>query len=80
MPVPVVDFKQNLVVFSRNVRFYNRTRILKVVLEGGEAEVIAVETMSALPVRTKVAMALAVIPRQGFKSIRTGEVNIPVTD
>ena len=80
VPVPSVDFKQNLVVFSRNVRFYNRTRILMVVLEGGEAEVVAMETMSALPVQTKVAMALAVIPRQGVRSIRAGEVTIPVAD
>ena len=41
--IPTVDFKRNLVVFSRNVDFYNRTQILKVTLNGGGAEILAME-------------------------------------
>jgi hypothetical protein len=76
--VPEVDFGKNLVVFSRNVEFYNRIRILKVMLKDGAVEVVAMETMSAIPVEDKVAMALAVIPRAHVKSIQTGSGQLPV--
>jgi hypothetical protein len=76
---PQVDFRKNIVVFSRNVDFYNRTRILKVMLKDGVAEVIAMETMSAIPVESKVAMAMAVIPRAHVQYIQTGQVRLPVS-
>ncbi len=76
--VPEIDFNKHLVVFSRNVRFYNRTSIAKVVLKGEIAEVIAIETRSAIPIEDKVAMAMAVIPREGVKFIQTGNDRIPI--
>jgi len=77
--MPEVDFSKKLVVFSRNVDFYNRTRILKVMLKDGAAEVVAMETMSAIPIADKVAMAMAVIPRAGVKTIQTGSERFPVS-
>jgi hypothetical protein len=77
--VPAVDFGKEIVVFSRNVVFYNRTSIAKVTLYDGVAEVIAIETVSSLPIEDKVAMALAVIPRAGVKFIQTGDERVPVT-
>ncbi len=76
--VPDVDFGRNLVVFTRNVEFYNRTNILKVTLKEGVAEILAMETMSALPVEEKVAMALAEIPRAGVRFLKAGEERIPM--
>jgi hypothetical protein len=76
--VPTVNFRKQMVVFHRNVSFYNRTRIFKVTLREGVAEVLAAETMSAIPITDKVAMALAVIPRAGVKAIQAGTVRIPV--
>jgi hypothetical protein len=76
--VPAVNFRKQLVVFHRNVNFYNRTGIVRVTLKDGVADVLAAETMSALPVTDKVAMALAVIPRAGVKAIQAGTVRIPV--
>lgn len=76
--IPEVDFSQNIVVFSRNVVFYNRTNIFKVALKNGVAEVLAMETMSAMPIEDRAAMALAVIPRAGVKFIRVGEEQLPV--
>jgi hypothetical protein len=76
---PQVDFRKNMVVFSRNVDFYNRTRILKVMLKDGVAEVIAMETMSAIPIESKVAMAMAVIPRAHVQYIQTGQARLPVS-
>ncbi len=76
--IPAVDFNHNLVVFSRNVDVYNRTTIMKVVLADGGLEVLAVETMSAMPIEDKAAMALAVVPRAGVKFIREGDQQIPV--
>jgi hypothetical protein len=78
--IPAVDFKRNLVVFSRNVDFYNQTRIFKITLSGSSAEIMAMETMSAMPIEDKVAMAMAVIPRTGVKFIRAGAQQIPVPD
>jgi hypothetical protein len=78
--IPGVDFKQNLVIFSRNVDFYNRTRIMKAVLAGGDLEILAMETMSAMPIEDQAAMAMAVIPRAGVKFILAGDARVPVTD
>jgi hypothetical protein len=76
--VPEVDFSQNIVVFTRNVDFYNRTNIFKVTLKNGVAEVLAMETMSALPIEDRAAMALAVIPRAGVEFIRVGTGQVAV--
>ena len=71
--VPQVDFRSDLVVFARNVHFYNRTRIAKVQMKDGALEVLAAETMSAAPIEDQVAMALGVISRQGVIAVKTGE-------
>jgi hypothetical protein len=78
-PVPEVDFGKHLIVFTRNVEFYNRTSILKVTLKEGFAEILAMETMSAQPVEEKVAMALAEIPQAGVRFLRAGDERIPVS-
>ena len=78
--LPVVDFSKNIIVFARNIQFYNRTSIFKVTLQGGTAEIFAMETMSALPIEEKVAMAMAVIPRAGIKAIQAGSEKIQVMD
>ena len=78
-PVPEVDFGTQIVVFYRNVTFYNRTNIVKIPLRDGIAEIIAIETRSALPIEDKVAMAMVVIPRAGVKFIQAGNERIPVT-
>lgn len=76
--VPEVDFSKYLVVFSRNIRFYNRTSIAKVVLKDNIAEIIAVQTLSAMPIEEKLAMTIAVIPREGVRFIRAGKERVPV--
>jgi hypothetical protein len=78
--MPEVDFKTHLVIFARNVDFYNRTSIGMVKLTGGILEIMAMETMSAMPIEDKVAMALAVIPRAGVEFIQAGKKSIPVPD
>lgn len=78
--VPEVGFTENLVVFSRNRQFYNRTSVVKVVLADGVAEVLAIETKSAMPIGDNVAMAMAVIPREGIRFIQSGEEQIRVAD
>jgi hypothetical protein len=76
--VPAVDFRKNLVVFTRNVKFYNRKAITKVTLLDGIMEVQGIETMTSVPVTNKVAMALAEVPRQGVKTLRAGDKFIAV--
>jgi hypothetical protein len=78
--LPVVDFSKNIVVFTRNIQFYNRTSILKVTLQEINAEIFAMETMSAMPIEEKVAMAMAVIPRTGIIAIQSGTEKIQVMD
>jgi hypothetical protein len=76
--VPTVDFGKHIVVFSRNLEFYNRTSIAKVTLRDGVAEIIAIETRSAAPIENKVAISLAVVPRQGVVFLEAGERRITV--
>jgi hypothetical protein len=76
--LPAVDFSQNIVVFTRNTVFYNRTLILKVALQDDTADILAMETMSAIPIEEKVAMAMAVIPREGIRAILAGTEKIRV--
>jgi hypothetical protein len=77
--VPEVDFSKHLVVFSRNVSFYNRTSIAKVTLKDGVADFLAIETLSSMPIEDKAGMAMAVIPRDGVKFIiQAGGAGIPV--
>jgi hypothetical protein len=77
-PLPEVDFKKNLVIFSRNTVYYNRTSIARVTLKDGAIEVLSMETMTSLPVEDKVAIGLAVIPRDGVALIKTGDKLLPV--
>lgn len=77
-PVPVVDFDKHIVVFVRNVDFYNQTRIGRTSIEDGVLDVLAMETMSALPIEDRVAMALAVVPREGVRFIQLGPTRVPV--
>ena len=76
--VPAIDFDANLVLFARNTQFYNRISIGRVNVDNGFAEVLAMETMSAHPIEDRVAMSLAVIPRQEIKFIRWGDSLIEV--
>jgi hypothetical protein len=78
-PLPEVNFGTQMVVFYRNVAFYNRTNIVKITLRDGNAEIVAIETRSALPIEDKVAMSVVVIPRAGVNFIQVGSERIPVT-
>jgi len=75
---PAIDFGRHLVIFARNTQFYNRTAIIKVKVKSGVAEVMAMETLSALPIEEKVAMSMAVVAREGITAIQAGETIIPI--
>jgi hypothetical protein len=76
--VPEIDFETTLVVFARNTQFYNRISIGKVNVTNGVAEVLAMETMSAMPIEDELAMSLAVVERRGITAIQAGDQNVPV--
>ncbi len=76
--VPKIDFKANLVLFARNTQFYNRISIGKVNVTNGVAVVLAMETMSSMPIENKVAMSLGVVARQGITAIQSRDEIIPV--
>jgi hypothetical protein len=75
---PALDFGKNLVVFARNVDLYRRTLIAKVTLTAGVAAIVDVGTASESPLEDKVAIALALIPRDGIEFIQRGKERIPV--
>lgn len=77
--VPQVNFDANLVVFTRNIAFYNHINILKITLNDGVADIIAMETRSAQPIEDHVAMAMAAIPRKGIKYILAGQERVPIS-
>jgi acid phosphatase (class A) len=76
--VPEIDFKANQVLFARNTQFFNRISIGKVRVKDGVAEVLAMETMSAMPIEDKVAMSLVVVPRKGIVALQAGNEKIPI--
>ena len=76
--LPAIDFNKNIALFTRNIQFYNRQNILKVTLKDGTAEIITMETMSAIPIEEKVAMTMAVIPREGIRDIQAGPKKVRV--
>jgi hypothetical protein len=77
-PEPVIDFDHNLVIFVRNIQYYNRISIGKIVVKNGVAEVIAMETLSARPIEDKVALSMALVSRKGIKGIqaRNGVIQV----
>jgi len=76
--VPEIDFKTNLVLFARNTQFYNRISIGKVNAANGVAELLAMETMSAMPIEDKVAMSIVVVARKGITAIQAGDKIIAI--
>ena len=75
---PAIDFDRQLVIFCRNISFYNRLSIGRITLDKGVAELLAMETMSARPLEDKAAMALAVVPRSGVTFIKGNGSLLPV--
>ena len=47
---PDVDFNENLVIFVRNIQYFNRIMIGSIILEDGVVNVMAMETLSARPI------------------------------
>ena len=76
--LPKIDFNSNLILFARNTRFFNRISIGRVKVTNGVAEVIAMETMSAMPIEDKVAMSLVLVSRKGMTVLKTGGENIVI--
>lgn len=76
--VPKIDFRVNLVLFARNTQFYNSIGIGKVNVTNGVAEVLAIETMSAMPIEDKVAMSIVVVAREGISGIQVGDEVISI--
>jgi hypothetical protein len=77
--LPQVDFNKNLLVFVRNVKLYQHTLVEKVTLKDGVAEIVAAEPLTpAQPIEDRVAIGLAVIPREGLKFIQADKEQIPV--
>ena len=75
---PGIDFEENLIIFVRNIHYYNRIQIGKIKLENGVAEVLAMETLSARPIEDVVAISMAVVSRKGITGIqaRDGVVKV----
>ena len=75
--VPEIDFTTNMVLFARNIQFYNRISIGKVSVKDGVAEVLA---MSAIPIEDRVAMSLVVVDSEGINGLKVGKGIINISD
>ncbi|MDH3330448.1 MAG: hypothetical protein OEM01_14555 [Desulfobulbaceae bacterium] len=78
--VPEIDFKTNLILFARNTQFYNRISIGRVNVKDGAAELLAMETLSAMPIEDKVAISMVLVERRNIKAVRTAEDLVPIAD
>ena len=77
-PVPRIDFNSKLVLYVRNTQYFNRVSIAKVSVEEGVAELLTMETLSAIPIEDKVAISMVAISRRGIEAVQTGKGAIPV--
>ncbi len=50
----------------------------RVTLLDGTLEIQGIKTMTSVSVTNKVALAMAEVPRQGVKTLRSGDTFIPV--
>lgn len=75
---PMVDFERQFVVFQRNVRHYGHTAISRVLMQNGVVEIVAPPEATSIPVVDKVAMFLAVIPRDGVTAVQVDASAMPV--
>jgi hypothetical protein len=78
--LPEVDFNTSLVLFVRNTQFYNRISIGRVIVSGGISELLAMETLSAVPIEGKVGMAMVAVPRRGIAAVRSADAVLPLKD
>jgi hypothetical protein len=78
--VPEIDFTTNMVLFARNIQFYNRISIGKVSVKDGVADVLAMETLSAMPIEDRLAMSLVVVARDGINGLRIGDGIIKISN
>ena len=67
--IPAVDFGKHLIVYYRNVDFYNRASIAKIILKGDVIEILAMNTLSSRPIEDKVALSMAVIARSSITGL-----------
>lgn len=78
--LPVVDFSSQIVLFTKNTVFYNRLSIAQVLRKGDALTILAMETMSAMPITDKVAISLAVIKRDDVQFIEAGGQRLVIGD
>jgi len=57
-----------------------RISIAKVSVKDGVAEVLAMETMSVMPIEDRVAMSLVVVARDGINGLRVDNGIIKISD
>jgi hypothetical protein len=78
--VPEIEFKTNIVLFARNTEFYNRISIGRVNVKNGVAELLAMETMSAMPIEDKVAMSMVLVAKKGIEGLKAGDDIIQISN
>lgn len=76
--LPSVDFSKHIVVFTRNVQFYNNLSILTVTLTENTAEIGVLKTMSTRMIEDRAVLAMAVIPRGNITTIKLGDSTVAV--
>ena len=78
MKLPEVDFKKNMVVFARNIRFVNRIIGLTAMVEKETLVVRYASTRTARPIVDQVFFVAAVFPRKGISKISNGQETVPL--
>jgi len=70
--LPKIDFKKDLVVIAKNVRYLNRINIRAARLDKGTLKVLALETRTARPIQDSVYCSVIVVRRTGIEKISDG--------
>jgi hypothetical protein len=77
---PPVNFDTELILFARNVDFYNSLSIVQVGVNEGVAEPVVRETRSTTPVTDLVAMSMVLVVRSGIIAVKANGEVVPLPD
>ena len=78
--LPRIDFKNEVIVFVKNVRFLNRIAVRSASVEAGTLTIHVRETRTARPISEHVYCAIVVVDRQGIKQLTVNGVTIPIDE
>jgi hypothetical protein len=75
---PKVNFKDDIVLFVRNIKYVNSISNVKVSVKDAQATITFFETRTAVEIKDQLHLAMVVVPRNNIRSLRWADRVIDV--